>query len=80
MQEVLKHSIGILILILGFFVGDYLAKITKEELNSGRIWFKIIILFSLVGAVASLIFQEDIYLYSFLFILIVSSRSLKKNV
>lgn len=78
MLEVLKIGIGIFILVLGFFIGDYLAKITKEELKQGRNWFKIIVLLSLIGSIVSLILRNDIYLYTFLFILIVTSRSLKK--
>lgn len=78
MQEVIKHIIGILVLGLGFFIGSYLARITKEELNSGQIWFKILVSLSLIGAVMSIFFRNDAYLYSFLFIAIVTSRSLRE--
>lgn len=79
MQEVLKFGIGILVLVFGFFIGDYLAKITKEELKCGRKWFRLIIFLSLIGSLISLIFRGDIYLFSFLFIIVVTSRSLKYN-
>lgn len=77
MNEIIKIAIGILFLVLGIPAGDYLAKLTKEELRGGRIWFKAIIIFSLMGAVLSLIFGEDVILFSLLFIALVTSRSLK---
>lgn len=69
--------IGILVLLFGFPLGSWLAKITKEELKEGQKWFKLIILVSLIGAIVSLIFRNDFLLFTFLFILIVTSRSLK---
>ena len=77
MQEIIKLLIGILVLILGIPIGNYLAKITKEELLSGQKWFKLIIIISLIGAFISLIFRNDAILFSLLFISIVTSRSLK---
>lgn len=76
-MEIFKLIIGILVLILGFPIGSYLAKQTKEELSLGKKWFKLIIIVSLIGAVISLIFGNDILLFSFLFIAVVVSRSLK---
>ncbi len=78
MIEVISHIIGILMLVLGFFIGNYLAGVTKEELKSGKRWFKLIIVLSLIGAVAGIFLRNDSYLYSFLFIAVVTSRSLKK--
>ena len=78
MQEVLKHLIGILVLGIAFIIGNYLACITKEELKQGKKWFKLIILISIIGSLISLILKNDIYLYTFLFILFVTSRSLRK--
>ena len=75
MQEVLKIIIGIVILALGFPIGDVLAKNTKEELNDGRKWFMVLILVSFVGAILSLTFRVDALLFTFLFIIIVTSRS-----
>lgn len=77
MQEVLKFFIGIVILALGIPIGNYLAKWTKEELKDGQRWFKLIIIFGLIGAILSLIFKDDVLLFSFLLIAIVTSRSLK---
>jgi|TARA_B100001971_G_C18202846_1_gene545716 hypothetical protein len=79
MQEIIKLVIGILFLILAFPIGSYLSKITKEELKQGQKWFKLIILVSLIGVIASLILKNDILFFSFLFILITTSRSLKKK-
>ena len=78
MQEVIKHLIGILVLGIAFIIGNYLACITKEELKKGKKWFKLIILISIIGSLISLILKNDIYFYTFLFILIVTSRSLRK--
>lgn len=77
MQEILKFLIAILTLALGIPLGDFLAKVTKEELKLGQKWFKIIIIISLFGALISLIFGDDVLLFAFLFIAIVTSRSLK---
>ncbi len=74
----IKLAIGIFVLLLGFPIGSYLAKITKEELKSGQKWFKLIIFINLIGAFISSIFRNDVLLFSFSFIAIVVSRSLKK--
>lgn len=76
MQEMFKILIGILVLTLGIPIGNYLAKMTKEELHAGKNWFKLIIIVSLLGSVLSLVFKNDVLLFSFLFIAIVTSRSL----
>lgn len=78
MQEIYNLLIGIGILILGFFIGNLLAKKTKEELKAGQKWFKIIIILGLIGAVAGLILGNDFLLFSFSFIAIVTSRSIRK--
>jgi formate hydrogenlyase subunit 3/multisubunit Na+/H+ antiporter MnhD subunit len=79
MLEIVKLGIGILILLLGFPIGSYLAKATKEELKSGQKWFKLIIITSLVGGIIGLIMGNDIFLFSFFFIAIVTSRCLNKK-
>lgn len=68
--------IGITVLIIGFFVGDILARYTKEELKPGRKYFKIIITVSSFLTIISLILRNDSLLFTFLFIIVVSSRSL----
>ena len=77
MQEVIKIVIGIGVLILGFLIGNLLARVTKEELKSGQKWFKILIMICLVGGIVSLILGNDALFFGFLFIAIVTSRSLK---
>ena len=78
MLEIIKFFIGILVLILGIPIGNYLAKWTKEELKAGQIWFRLIIIFSLIGGVVGLIIGNDVLLFSLFFIAIVTSRSLRK--
>ena len=79
MQDVFRVFIGIAVLLLGVPIGSYLAKSTKEELKQGQKWFKLIIIFSFIGSVISLILKNDILFFSFLFIIIVTSRSLRKK-
>jgi len=79
MIEIYKFVIGIIVLALAFPLGNYLAKATKEELKQGQKWFRLIIVLSLAGAVAGLFLRNDILLFSFLFIAIVTSRSLKRK-
>ncbi len=78
MQQIYLWIIGILILALGFPIGSWLAKITKDELKSGQKWFRLLIIISSIGAIVSLILGNDVLLFGFLFIAIVTSRSLKK--
>jgi hypothetical protein len=78
MQQLYQIIIGVVLLALGIPIGNLLAKVTKEELKSGRKYFKILIILSLIGAIAFLILGNDVLLFSLLFIAIVTSRSLKK--
>lgn len=78
MQEVLKLLIGIIILLLGYPLGGYLAKETKEELKSGQKYFKIIILVSLFSCVVGLFLRDDVLFFTSVFIGLVTSRSLKR--
>ncbi len=73
-----KIIIGILILFLGIPIGNFLAGLTKEELKSGQIWFKLLIISSFSGAAISLFLESDTLFFSFLFIAVVASRSLNK--
>ncbi|PIN91570.1 hypothetical protein COU57_00065 [Candidatus Pacearchaeota archaeon CG10_big_fil_rev_8_21_14_0_10_32_14] len=80
MEEMVKLYIGIFILILGIPIGNFLGKFTKEELKNGQIWFKIIILVCMIGSIISLILWNDYLLFTFLFITIVASRSLRRKI
>ena len=79
MEELVKILIGIVFILLGIPIGQFLAKITKEELKLGQKWFKIIIIASLVGGIVGLIVRNDALFFGFLFIAIVTSRSLKRK-
>jgi len=78
MQEIFKLLIGIVVLILGIPIGNFLAKQTKEELKEGKKWFKLLITLSLIGGFIGLIIGNDILLFTFFFIAIVTSRSVRK--
>ncbi|MAG10711.1 hypothetical protein CMI44_00145 [Candidatus Pacearchaeota archaeon] len=78
MQEFIKILIGIVVLGIGIPIGDLLAHFTKEELKSGQIWFKLIIVLSLIGGVVGLILGNDVLMFSLFFIGVVTSRSLRK--
>ena len=78
MGEILNIFIGIIVLALGIPLGNFLAKSTEEELKDGRKWFKTIILVSIVLSAISAVFKKDSFLFTFLFIAIVTSRSLRK--
>lgn len=71
--------IGIFVVLMGIPIGNLLAKWTKEELKFGQLWFKLLIIFSLIGSIVSLFLKNDILFFSFLFISIVTSRSLKSK-
>jgi len=76
MQEIIKILIGIIVVFFSVFIGNLLAKLTKEELKTGQGWFRKIIILSLIGAVISLIIKNDILLFTFLFITMVTSKSI----
>lgn len=76
MEEIIKIIIGIAVLALGIPIGNFLAKITKEEKTKGKKWFKLIVLISLICGFIALILGNDILLFSFFFMAIVTSRSL----
>jgi len=78
MQTTFSFIFGIIILFLGIPIGNFLAKITKEELKSGQLWFKVIIFSSLIFGFISLILEIDSLMFPLFFIAIVTSRSLVK--
>ena len=77
MEEIIKFIIGIIILALGFPIGRFISKIADDELISGQIWFKLLIIFSIIGAIIGLVIGEDYLFFSLLFIEIVTSQSFK---
>ena len=72
-----EFLLGIILLLLGIPIGNVLAKMTKEELKPGKRYLKSIVILSLIGVLAGLVFSDDILLFSFAFIAIVTSRSLR---
>jgi F0F1-type ATP synthase membrane subunit c/vacuolar-type H+-ATPase subunit K len=78
MQQIYEIIIGIAVLALGIPIGNMLAKSTKDEAKKGKKWFKFIIILSSIGAILFLILGNDALLFGFLFIAIVTSRSVKK--
>ena len=77
MQEIIKIIIGIVILVLGIPIGNFLAKVTRDEKKQGQFWFRLIVILSLIGGFIGLIIGNDIILFTLFFIAIVTSRSLK---
>ena len=73
-----EYIVGIILLILGIPIGSLLARYTKEELRQGQKWFKLIVIVSLICAIVSAIIRNDFLLFSFLFVAIVTSRSLRR--
>ncbi|KHO49001.1 hypothetical protein J4412_02135 [Candidatus Pacearchaeota archaeon] len=76
MQELVKLSIGIIFLILGIPIGDYLKKLTEDEQKDGQKWFRILIAISVAIGFYGLIIGNDWLLFTLFFIAIVTSRSL----
>ena len=72
-----EFLLGIILLLLGIPIGNVLARMTKEELKPGKRYLKSIGILSLIGVLAGLVFSDDILLFSFAFIAIVTSRSLR---
>jgi len=79
MEEMIKILIGIIVLIMGVPIGNILAHSTREELKSGQKWFRLIVVVSLVSGFIGLIIGNDFLMFSFFFVAIVTSRSLKNE-
>jgi len=77
MEELFKLLIGVVVLLLGFPIGNFLAKHTQEELKAGKVWFKLLMVICLIGGIVGLFLKNDVLMFSLFFIAIVSSRSLK---
>lgn len=77
MEEIYRILVGVSVLVIGYFIGNFMAKITKEELKGGKKWFKLIVTFAIFASVISLFYRNDVLFFTFLFIAVVTSRSLK---
>ena len=69
--------IGILVLILAFPLGSYLRKLTLDENKQGKKWFFYIMILGIIGAAASLIFRNDVLMFTFLFTAVIALQSWK---
>ena len=77
-MDLISLFIACVVLFLGIPIGNILAKQTSDELKEGQKYFRTIIVIALLSSVASMIVKNDYLLFSFLFIAIVTSRSLKR--
>ena len=77
MNELIRLIIGIVVLLLGIPIGNLLARVTNDEQEKGQWWFRFIILLGLIGGFIGLITGNDTILFTFFFIAIVTSRSLR---
>ena len=71
--------IEIVILVLAIPVGFLIAWLTKDELTSGRKWFRILIIASILGVIGFWIYGFPYVSWTFGFILIVSLISFVKS-
>ncbi len=76
MNELVTFLVGVFVLILGVPIGKILAKSTKEELDSGRKWFRIIVALGLIGGIVGLLIKNDGLMFGCFFIALVTSQSL----
>jgi uncharacterized membrane protein YwaF len=79
MLEILKFLIGFCVLILGIPLGNILANQTREELDSRQKYFIFFVWIGLIGGIIGLILRNDVLMFSFFFIAIVTSRSLLRR-
>ena len=78
MNDIPRLIIGVLVLVMGYFIGELLARYTKEELIVGNKWINLVVFIGLIGGTIGLILGNDFLLFGFFFMAIVAVRSLKK--
>jgi len=78
MQELIRLFIGIVVLLLGIPLGNFLARVTNDEQEKNKRWFRFIVIIGIIGGFIGLIIGNDAILFTFFFIAIVTSRSLRK--
>ncbi len=73
----------IIIALSGYPIGLLIAHLTKEELEEGKKWFRLIILTCVIAIIISVILAEKEVLFflilSFVFILLIALASLVKS-
>lgn len=67
------------VVLLGFPIGIILAKLTKEELKAGKKWFKILVFLAAITSIFGLFTQNDPLLFSSLFFMAVTSKSILRK-
>jgi NADH:ubiquinone oxidoreductase subunit 4 (subunit M) len=77
-NEFVGLIIGVFVLILGIPIGNLIALWTKDELDSGQKYFRILVLIGLIGGLVGLILGNDVFLFTMFFIAIVTSRSVRR--
>ena len=80
MEDILKILISAAVLGLGIFIGNWISKITSEEVKKGKKWFFILVIIGLAGGIYGFISGNDFFLFTFFFIAVVASRSLRKSI
>ena len=79
MDGVIKYVIAVGVLFLGIPIGNLLKRYTKEELEVGRPWFKLIVLGGLAGGFIGVTLGNDALMFGFFFMALVASRSLQNT-
>jgi hypothetical protein len=82
-MNILQLILVCLVSLSGFFIGLFLSEFAKDELKSGRKWFYVIEIISILGIIASIVFftGEKLILLSafFVFVFLMTLPSLIKN-
>ncbi len=80
-MNTLQTILIILIAVLGYPVGRFIASKTREELESGRKWFIVIISASIIGILISLIMLKGdnllISVSAFIYMSLIALASIK---
>ena len=75
-----QNILILIIALLGFPAGLFIAKMTKEELKAGRKWFKLLAIAAAIAIIASSIFARGeamlFLIASFVFIELIALASL----
>lgn len=76
----IKEIISIIIALLGFPIGLVIARLTREELKPGKVWFMILAIAAAIAVVASAIFIKGetmpLMIAGFVFIMLLAIAAL----
>lgn len=79
MNEIVKLSLGVAILVLGYFLGDITRRQTQDEQKDGQKYFLIITIFGLILGFLGLIVGKDWLMFSAFFVSIFTAQNLKNK-